>query len=283
MKKMLKKASQQIVGFTLIELLVVITIIAIIAGLLLPALEKAKAKSQSIDCANNLKQLQVAWVMYANDHEEWLPPDISDGGANIAGSWALGNAKQDVTSSNLAAGLLWEYSRSANVYRCPADRSTVTNHPTIQRKRSYAMDGWLRSKITNDPYRYWTIDFGTYLAQCQRSSQLSIPSPCQVFVFAEAHEQSIEDGLFFVQHQRLSDDESTTGGQNGASSVTDNWETLPADRHNQGANLSFADGHVALHHWLAPKVFHDYSWPAPPGSDLQDLRYLEAQVPRLSW
>src|SRR5881628_1999824 len=112
-------------GFTLIELLVVIAIIAILASLLLPALTRAKQKACTISCINNIKQLQLCWIMYPGDNSDMCPPNearggsASDGHNTNANAWVYGWVPSDTTTFWIETGRLFQYNRSTRIYACP--------------------------------------------------------------------------------------------------------------------------------------------------------------------
>ena len=237
-------ATSPAVGFTLIELLIVIAIIAILAALLLPSLSKAKSRAQTIACTSNLKQLQICWQLYNTDNDDFLVPNNSvmgisgsGGSGTIAGgaSWCLA----EPTIPNVENGLLFQYNSSLGIYHCPADHSTLTDsngNPLSQlRARSYNM-----SQSVNG-YPEYDSFVENYIPYFKKVTQIKTPNISACLVFIDENEATLLDSQFGMP----------TDDYNG----TQTWWDMPANRHDQGANLSFADGHVEHWKWGAPMIF----------------------------
>ncbi len=251
-------------GFTLIELLVVVAVIALLIALLLPALSRARAAAQSAGCLSNLRQLQTCWVMYANDHNGTLPPnlsvyDLSTGepipGLDLRLTWCAGNAQQDVNTANIEKGYLFPYNRSTAIYHCPADKARVAG-TNVRHTRSYNMSQSISG-----------ISFGKVLGHLpafQTLMQIRTPEPANLFVFIDVHEDQITDSLFGIP---LPGD--PWDGM---------WFDLPANRHNDGCNLSFADGHVEHWKWAVPKVFRSLGQAVEPQEEWRDYDRIRAHI-----
>ena len=248
-------------AFTLFELLVVIAIIAILAALLLPVLSKAKASAQSIACLNNLKQLQLCCHLYVAENNDFFVPNNSvavfssgtdDPNLGIAGlSWLPDvDADTEINPSNIINGLLFQYNTSLPIYHCPADQSTLETpdgKPLPQlRWRSYNMSQSVNGYPQGDPEYYGIIPAWT------KFTEIRHPAPSGLFVFIDESADTIVDAEF---------------GNPPVDSPyfwPDIWWDMPSDRHNQGANLSFADGHVEHWRWKVPKTFYYFGQDVDP-------------------
>ena len=107
-------------GFTLIELLVVIAIIALLMTILLPALKSAREQGKRTVCLNNLKQLTLGWMMYADENDDkicsgWVGRGIKDAWVEVVEE----GASESVQSKAMESGVLFPYIKNVQLYKCP--------------------------------------------------------------------------------------------------------------------------------------------------------------------
>ena len=257
----------------MIELLVVIAIIAILAGMLLPALAKAKAKTLGIKCMSNLKQMQMAWSLYALDHDgrivlNWL------GSPN---AWISGDVNSTTGATNIQNikdGKLWKYNTEPALYQCPAGKlpAGLKNVPALKGKqlvRYYSMQGRMGGGDASDVARGGS-DTSWVLApyrQYKRETEIINPPPSNAMVFLDESIETVDDGYFAVK------------ASDGAEK--DLWQNSPSTRHGKSCGFSFADGHSEIWRWAV--LTKDQSWNASlnelgQGNTQKDLRRMQAAV-----
>jgi prepilin-type processing-associated H-X9-DG protein len=234
-------------GFTIVELLAVLVTVTLLSCAMATTMAGSRADGSAVQCRNNLRQICVAWTMYAEDNREQLVynhdsgvPGLAPGNEEWVAGWLdFGTGQPSGADTNIAmlvdhvrypyGAYLGPYLKSPSVFKCPADRTTI-NFGGIKtpRVRSVSMNNYVGSNA-----RAWNRTGGNSVY----TNLARIKAPSSMFVILDERADSINDGCFFS-------DAST------AHQLID-W---PGNFHNGRGSFSFADTHAETHPWKDPRT-----------------------------
>ena len=207
-------------AFTLIELLVVIAVIAVLMAIFIPALHRVREQGQRAVCLNNVKQMAVAWNLYADDNDDRIVSgNTTLGGHNRDGAcwvyWPGADSPEHERLEGIRDGLLYRYCPDVGLYKCPTGvRGEVVTYAIPD-----AMNG------------YYHIPG----AQDQISQQRTqIRNASSQIVFLDEGRLSPDSWTVYYDEERW-------------------WDQVTA-RHGDGTNFSFADGHSEYWKWKDPRT-----------------------------
>lgn len=218
-------------GFTLIELLVVIAIIAILAAILFPVFARARENARRTSCSSNLKQIALGQQMYTQDYDEKLVPIFND------------SANTMFTPNNVTGWhyLLAPYVKSDQLFDCPNT------------------DPYTQSKVTADYYLYRSYGMNRYLAPNYRDAKAlaEIGSPAETVMMADNQAEDNPTrpyGLYVLTAP------SACGTGNWYRQFSGTCAGHIVERHFDGANVAFVDGHVKWMKFPGPITQNDTLW-----------------------
>lgn len=204
-------------AFTLIELLVVIAVIALLLAILMTALQRARELGKRVSCLSNLKQLQLAWVMYADDFDGKIVNGIAQTGP-------LPWLRQPPPDDKFAKGALYAYCPSFKILKCPAGvRGEWATYQIV-----YTMNGHHGQRpFSGSPSE--SPPKGCYIRELSEIRQ-----PNKRIVFIDEGRLSMGSWSVYYDEERW-------------------WDCVPA-RHGMGTNFSFADVHAEYRKWTDPRT-----------------------------
>lgn len=239
-------------GFTLIELLVVIAIIAILMAILMPTLNRAREQGRRAVCLGNLRQLQLAWGMYADENDEKIVNGeayngtkgravVPTSGWHMGEQWWTGDdvapnymqgekLPQDTQLSAIRAGALYKFANNVKLYRCPTGvRGEMRTYSIVD-----SMNGLHRNGTT---YGNSGARVGPTVLWIKKRTDISVPAPAYRMVFLD--EGRVTPDSYAVNY------------------LVEEWWDPPHVQHGDGTNVSFADGHSDYWKWKGKKTLSD--------------------------